>query len=527
VNTKMKTFVSWSNFLIVLILVASCSSNSKSGGDPIAGMQIATVSRTAAPATAEPPAQPTVDNGPLVVLQDGFSDPQSGWEVFDDDLGSSGYEMGGYLVEARQKAETMWGVAGKTFEDIRIDVDARMITAPENGNNAFGVDCRIQPNGDGYSFHISSDGWFAIVKFVDEEAIEIVEWTESSAILLGDEINHLTATCQGNQLTFLVNDVEVAQVQDDTYSSGDISLSATTFEEESTSILFDDVIVLQLVDPSTYEDGGRFSLSIMNPTDLKACYVYISPKEDDEWGEDWLASDEYIEPGKTMTFTDIPGSLVDVKVLACDYMRLLDTYSVDLSSTISITLVEPALVKSYSFIKEEDWPLGVVEGGMTSINNSDYYSISAVEGNKLVSVFSNYSTTDSIIRSDASLVRSGAGGMGIYGVTCRMQRDNSGIFFAVRGDGQASIQKIVKGSLVSLTEWESSEIINPGIDSNYIEGVCVGSTFKLFVNGGFITSVEDPDFTSGRVGAAVFSPPGATTQADFDFVDVYDESYLE
>jgi hypothetical protein len=509
----------------IALLAAGCSRSQNSATvDPGYGMQVATLSSSPVPSSEQPGVrpspQPTADNGPFVLLQDDFSDPQSGWEIFDKDLGKSSYEMGGYLIEAREKKQTMWGVAGKSYDDIRIDVDARMITAPENGNNAFGVDCRIQENGDGYSFHISSDGWVSIIKFADDVSTELVEWTETTIVLQGNQTNHLTAICQGNHLSFIVNDVQLAEVVDDTFSVGDISFSATTFEDTPTSILFDDVIVLQLGNPYVYEDRANYSLTISNPTSIEACHVYISADEEQTWGDDWMTAGETIAPGGSWTFGEVPFSIIDVKVDACDYRRLVETYGIDLSSPSTVMLKEPVLLKSYAFTQEEDWPLGVVDGGMTSISNSDYYTISALEGDKLVSVFSGFSAGDVVVRSDASLVRPGADSMGIYGITCRMQPDNSGIFFAVRGDGYASIRKIVKGSLVFLTEWAQDENINPGIDSNYIEGDCVGSTFKMYVNGAFIASIEDTDFASGKVGAAVFSPPGATTQADFDFVEL-------
>ncbi len=176
------------------------------------------------------------------LLQEDFSDPQSGWEIYEGEYGTAGYSDGGYLVEAVEESQYMWGVAGQTFSDIQVDVDATVLETVEAGNDAYGVDCRVQENGDGYGFRISSDGWVAINKYVDMESVALVEWIESDAIVK-DGVNHLTAICNGNQLTFLVNGQEVAQATDETYSSGDIALSAVGLAAGKISVLFDDILV--------------------------------------------------------------------------------------------------------------------------------------------------------------------------------------------------------------------------------------------------------------------------------------------
>ncbi|MBA4376318.1 MAG: hypothetical protein C0401_09130 [Anaerolinea sp.] len=501
----------------VFLLTGCDRSNGTAIVNPAEGMQVATLSGNSPHTTPIP----TKDLGPFILLQDDFSDPASGWEIFDGDFGRSVYDRGGYLVEAQKDETTMWGTAGKNFDNIRIDVDVRMLTAPANGNNAFGVDCRIQPNGDGYSFHISSDGWFAIIKFENEGSTQLYKWEQSSAILQGNEINHITAVCQGNHLTFMVNDVQLAEVTDETYSQGDISLSATTYETEPTSVMFDDIIVLQLGNPYEYEDRESYSLSIINPTRSQVCYVYIVPSSEEYWGFDLLGEGSTINPGETMTFDDLTSSEVDVKVETCQNVRLIEKYKINLAETSSILLIEPQLLNREEFTDTQGWTSGVVDGGTISYINGDYYSISVTAGDKLVTGTGNFKAEDTIIVTDASLVKTGADSKGIYGITCRMQPDNSGIFFAVRGDGSASIRKIVKGTLVFLTEWKYSDYIYPGINANYIEGDCIGTTYTMYVNGDYIASVEDSDFSNGYVGTAVFSPPGPTTQADFDFVDVY------
>lgn len=177
------------------------------------------------------------------LLMDDFSDPQSGWEIYDGEYGTAGYADGGYQVESMIESEYMWGVAGQNFSDIQIDVDAAVRQTVEDGYDAYGVDCRLQENGDGYGFRITSDGWVTISKYVDMESSALVEWFESDAVIMGGGSNHLTAICNGNNLQFLVNGTMVADVTDDTFTSGDIALSVVGFNPGTVSVLFDNVIV--------------------------------------------------------------------------------------------------------------------------------------------------------------------------------------------------------------------------------------------------------------------------------------------
>ncbi|MPM80945.1 hypothetical protein SDC9_127996 [bioreactor metagenome] len=102
----------------------------------------------------------------------------------------------------------------------------------------------MQENGDGYSFQISSDGYYAIVKFADTDGSELVDWTESDAIIQGEGTNHITAICQGNNLELWVNNVFLASAKDDAFATGNVSFSATTFTSTSTEVAFDNFLIV-------------------------------------------------------------------------------------------------------------------------------------------------------------------------------------------------------------------------------------------------------------------------------------------
>jgi hypothetical protein len=128
---------------------------------------------------------------------------------------------------------------------MRIDADATVLQTVEDGLDAYGVDCRLQENGDGYGFRITSDGWATISKYENMESSALVDWFETDTIKSDGSANHLTVICNGNNLQFLVNGVSVAQTTDDTYTSGDIAFSVVGFNPGTVSVLFDNLKVQQ------------------------------------------------------------------------------------------------------------------------------------------------------------------------------------------------------------------------------------------------------------------------------------------
>ena len=178
-----------------------------------------------------------------ILLQDDFSDPNSGWEVAQFDAGNVGYIDGKYFVTSTQNGGAMWGVAGQNYTDVTIEVTTTQINAPSNNNNDYGILCRLRENADGYSFNISGDGFYSIQRMDDSEFVNLVEWAESNKIKTGNASNTIKAICQGSTLTLFINGDQVAEVTDTTYTDGDIALAATTYEDQPTEIRFDDLVV--------------------------------------------------------------------------------------------------------------------------------------------------------------------------------------------------------------------------------------------------------------------------------------------
>lgn len=247
---KLSIFI---GILIIFLVTAACNLtnliSSATSGIKQASTSVGEVATlvgsmaTMIPATLVPQILDTPVPSDDILMTDDFSDTTSGWETYSDQYGNAGYSDGGYLVKSVVKEQYMWGRAGVDLADIQVDVDATVIETVKNGYDAYGIDCRLQSNGDGYGFRITSDGYIAISLYSNSEGKTLVDWTENSAIYTDGRANHIGAVCAGDTLQLWVNGEKVAETSDSTFSSGDIALSVVGFNDGTVQVLFDNVVV--------------------------------------------------------------------------------------------------------------------------------------------------------------------------------------------------------------------------------------------------------------------------------------------
>ncbi len=237
---------------LLMLSVLACEVSVNLGGETpeptTPPLVLETPSEVALPTPFPPTEVATVEAPPTglpagVLLEDDFSDPASGWEVGNYGEGSVGYKDGAYFVLSTVDGKQLWGVANRTFDNLIVEVEARQVSAPANDNNAYGVGCRIQPNGDGYYFYISGDGYYRIAKSAGGDHQPLVDWTSSGLINQGNSTNRLRVVCDSSHLALSVNGQLLAEAEDFTFSEGDIAFSVGTFEDDPTEVHFDNVRV--------------------------------------------------------------------------------------------------------------------------------------------------------------------------------------------------------------------------------------------------------------------------------------------
>jgi hypothetical protein len=175
-----------------------------------------------------------------ILFQDNFSSSNSGWVRFHDNTYSTDYSSGVYRINIEQTNFEAWAVPGLEFSNVLVDVEAKLVSGPEN--NVYGVICRYNKPNNFYFFLISSDGFAGIGVYLDGERTLLTgdNMLPAEAILMGDEVNALRVECVGEQLKLIVNDVVVNEVQSSALQSGDVGLIAGTYDLAGVLIEFDD-----------------------------------------------------------------------------------------------------------------------------------------------------------------------------------------------------------------------------------------------------------------------------------------------
>lgn len=76
--------------------------------------------------------------------------------------------------------------------------------------------------------------------------------------------------------------------------------------------------------------GGGGNVTLINNSGETVCFVYISPVEDDMWGDDWLGDVETISNGDQRGF-DVPDGDYDLRADDCDHNELDVEWGVTIS----------------------------------------------------------------------------------------------------------------------------------------------------------------------------------------------------
>ncbi len=174
---------------------------------------------------------------------DDFSDPGSGWQTESDASAEVAYHEGTLRVLIQAPNRLAWAWAEREMSNFHLTVEASQVAGPDD--NEYGVLVHMQDPQHFYQFSISGDGYYLIGKYDGDtwEPLSGDDWAMSEAIHQGNATNKLEIQCQGSQMTFWVNGVQLATVQDDKYSRGDIGLYAGSFFEPGVEIRFDNLLV--------------------------------------------------------------------------------------------------------------------------------------------------------------------------------------------------------------------------------------------------------------------------------------------
>jgi hypothetical protein len=180
-----------------------------------------------------------------ILFADDFSNPK-GWGTMGRSGGSIQFEYDGLLIKVDTPNFLFWTVNGGSYEDVKIDVDAVLLSGPTNDN--FGAICRFKNNQNFYGFVISHDGYYGIFKSIGGVITPLLKpdgMQYSELIRQGGKVNHVQVICQGTTLTLNVNGEELVSVGDPDLTAGQFGLIAGAYDQPGVNILFDNLLVVQ------------------------------------------------------------------------------------------------------------------------------------------------------------------------------------------------------------------------------------------------------------------------------------------
>ncbi len=180
-----------------------------------------------------------------VLFQDDFSVTPGSWGTWSDEGAVITYEGGGLRILVNEAHYDFWSVAGQTFSDVQVEVDATRIGGPTD--NDFGLVCRYLDAENFYIFLISSDGYYGIAKLKDNQhsLIGIDQLQYTSAITPEQPVHRIRADCQGQTLRLYVDGNLLMEAQDADFSTGDVGVLAGAYATPGVDILFDNFVVKQ------------------------------------------------------------------------------------------------------------------------------------------------------------------------------------------------------------------------------------------------------------------------------------------
>lgn len=210
-----------------------------------------------------PPINPLLPAG--VLYQDDFERENANWDVYDDGIVSYRFDQGRLVVTVNDLNASAWSSLHFTLDDCTLEVEATKLGGPDD--NGFGVLFRYRDPDNHYRFDISSDGYYSLSKKVGGTFEVVSAWNAHPAILTGGQTNRLRVVAQGNTFSFAVNDTplslcvgpgaiwdpqspgtclggQVLQTwTDGNFSSGQVALGVTAFQELGPSIGFDNLVI--------------------------------------------------------------------------------------------------------------------------------------------------------------------------------------------------------------------------------------------------------------------------------------------
>lgn len=181
--------------------------------------------------------------GDLLQVDD-FGSRRINWRTWQKPgISSASYLKGGFVLVVESPNMDAITTNGVFFDNLDMKVTAGKIAGPDD--NHYGLVCRYQDDSNYYSFLVTSDGYYGVLRVKDGiyQMLSSGSFEFSNAINQKDSENIIHAVCLQDLLVLNVNRQQLAMVTDDSFTTGQVGLIAGTYADPNLAVKFDNFTI--------------------------------------------------------------------------------------------------------------------------------------------------------------------------------------------------------------------------------------------------------------------------------------------
>lgn len=400
-------------------------------------------------------------------VMDEFSSDLEFWGTSYDGETSRYFKNGRLYISVDVADTVAYSRGDTTVDDFYAEVDTYHVAG--DVSNQLGIIFRYQDVDNFYFFAIGNDGYYALLKLENNSWSNLVEWTESEEIRSGSAArNRVAVLAEGPQITILVNDVELAQVEDHSFTTGQIALTAGTYERAGVEISFDNFALWRLGEPITETPVAPPPLTTPTPT----------PDEEELLDDDILF---YID------------------LIRIDDPHYSEDFSVDAGG----------------------WDVFETENVLSEHDGQGALSILVRTPQRLGTSVYPRTVGDFYLEVDVEHITGPLDAE--TGIVFREVDENNFYFYAISHDGYYSLWRKRNNEWETLVEWASSDALESGDGAyNTLAVLAEGESISILANETLLAEVTDSAFSEGTLGLVVGTFDNGGVEIAFDGVYIWD-----
>ena len=352
------------------------------------------------------------------------------------------------------------------LSDFYLEAEASQVDGPQGAE--FGLVFRQVDKDNFYLYSISREGTYSLWKQVDSKWRPIVDWTTTDALQTDAEaVNKLGILAEGAQITLLLNDQVLFQLQDNSFQTGTVGLLTGTYDDSGAEVAFTKLAIwpLKSAEENTpTAEVTETSTPEATPTaDNVQAHIETITQAEQAFSDDFRRDDGYWKTKST-------------------------------DKAVTFAYANRAL---HIRIDKKNWLTWTFNQQIDALNLSDFY-----------------------LESDVAAV--GAPDDAQFGVVFRFVDNKNFYKFAISRSGTYSLVKSVDDEWETIVDWTKADAIQIDPKAKNKLGLLVeGDQIALLVNDELLTQVTDDTFMTGTVGLLAGAYNTSGVEVAFDKLDIW------